>query len=381
MAPGAASCAHCAYVASGAPFYRPPPRGVGGGGGGCCSLTGVAWLVALFAVLIMVADERRLLGGRANPHAHVDMRGRVALVTGVSRNGLGLETAAQLAAQGATVLVTGRDRARLDEAAALASVRSGGGGGSVDASLPLLDLGDLSSVRAFAAAALVAHPRIDVLVLNAGVMAIPSLERTVDGLERTWATNHVGHFLLASLLKPALERSAAETGDARVIAVASGAARGGDLSPRSPAVLDANYSHGRAYGVLGVSAYCHSKLANVVMAAELARRAAGTGLRAFSLHPGGVYTELFRSVPYFSLLERALRPLLHALLKTPKEGAQTQLYLATAPIAELKSGAYYDDCAAVTDLRAHPQREDAAVGAALWRQTEALIEASGGRGS
>ena len=126
-----------------------------------------------------------------------------------------------------------------------------------------------------------------------------------------------------------------------------------------------------------MSAYCHSKLANVVMAAELARRAAGTGLRAFSLHPGGVYTELFRSVPYFSLLERALRPLLHALLKTPKEGAQTQLYLATAPIAELKSGAYYDDCAAVTDLRAHPQREDAAVGAALWRQTEELIEGRG----
>ena len=96
VAPGAASCAHCAHVASGAPFYRPPPS-LRGAGGGCCSLTGIAWLVALIAVLVMVADDRRLFGGRANPHAHADMRGRVALVTGVSRNGLGLETAAQLA--------------------------------------------------------------------------------------------------------------------------------------------------------------------------------------------------------------------------------------------------------------------------------------------
>jgi NAD(P)-dependent dehydrogenase (short-subunit alcohol dehydrogenase family) len=377
VAPGSKSCAHCAYVASGAPFYRPPPS-LRGAGGGLCSLTGVAWLVALFAVLIMVADERRLFGGRANPHALADMRGRVVLVTGVSRNGLGLETAAQLFAQGARVVVTGRDRARLDEAAALVAAadgRGGKGGGAVDASLPLLDLADLSSVRAFAAAALAAHPRIDVLVLNAGVMAVPRLERTADGLERTWATNHVGHFLLARLLAPALELSAAETGDARVIAVSSGAARGGDLSPRSAAVLDANYTRGRAYGTLGVSAYCHSKLANCVFAAELARRAAGSGLRAFSLHPGGVYTELFRTVPLFAQLERAVRPILRALLKTPREGAQTQLFLATAPVSELHSGGYYDDCRRVTDFRAHPQLEDAAVGRALWEATEAVVKA------
>jgi NAD(P)-dependent dehydrogenase (short-subunit alcohol dehydrogenase family) len=376
VAPGAASCAHCAHVATGAPFYRPPPGHGGGGRGGCCSLTGVAWLVALFAALIMLADERRVFGGRANPHARAELRGRVALVTGVSPHGIGLETAAQLAAQGATVVVSGRDRGRLGEATRVvaAAAARGAAGGAADATLPLLDLANFSSVRAFAAAALAAHPRIDVLVLNAGVMAVPTLERTADGLERTFGVNHVGHQLLTSLLMPALERSAAATGDARVIVVASGAARGGDLSPTSAAMRDMNYSKGRAYGFIGGPEYCNSKLANCVFAAELARRAEGSGLRAYSLHPGAVHTPLFKHVPGFGFIERVARPLLRALLKTPREGAQTTLFLATAPLAELANGGYYDDCQHVTGMMLHPQVADRAVGKALWEATEQIIK-------
>jgi len=382
VAPGAASCAHCAHVATGAPFYRPPPSLRGAGAESWCSLTGIAWLVALLAALVMVADDRRAFGGRANPHARADLRGRVALVTGVSVNGIGFETVAQLAAQGATVVLAGRDRGRVAEAARLAGAAaakaSGAAAGALDASLPLLDLANLSSVRAFAAAALAAHPRIDVLVLNAGVMILPTLERTVDGLERTFGVNHVAHHHLARLLQPALARSAAETGDARVIAVSSGAARGGDLAPAGAAMRDLNYSKGRSYGFLGGREYCHSKLANCVFAAELARRSAGTGLRAWSLHPGGVYTALFANVPGFSLIERAAKPLLHALLKTPREGAQTTLFLATAPLAEIQAanGGFFDDCRQVTGLLLHPQVGDRAVGEALWTATEGLTKSA-----
>jgi NAD(P)-dependent dehydrogenase (short-subunit alcohol dehydrogenase family) len=385
VAPGATSCAHCAHVATGAPFYRPPASLRGANSAGWCSLTGVAWLVALLAALVMVADDKRLFGGRSNPHARADLRGRVALVTGVSVNGIGFETVAQLAAQGATVVLAGRDRGRVAEAARLAGAAAakagGAAAGAVDASLPLLDLANLTSVRVFAAAALAAHPRIDVLVLNAGVMIIPTLERTVDGLERTFGVNHVAHQYLAQLLQPALARSAAETGDARVIAVSSGAARGGDLSLAGQAMRDLNYSKGRPYGFLGGREYCHSKLANCVFAAELARRSEASGLpglRAFSLHPGGVYTALFANVPGFSLIERAAKPLLHALLKTPREGAQTSLYLASAPLAELRgaSGGFFDDCRRVTGLLLHPQVDDRAIGAALWTATEELIAKS-----
>ena len=173
---------------------------------------------------------------------------------------------------------------------------------------------------------------------------------------------------------PALERSAAATGDARVIVVASGAARGGDLSPTSTAMRDMNYSNGRAYGFIGGPEYCNSKLANCVFAAELARRAEGSGLRAYSLHPGAVHTPLFKHVPGFGYIERVARPLLRALLKTPREGAQTTLFLATAPLAELANGGYYDDCQHVTGMMLHPQVADRAVGKALWEATEQIIK-------
>ena len=204
-------------------------------------------------------------------------------------------------------------------------------------------------------------------------MVVPTLQRTRDGLERVFGVNHVAHALLAQLLAPALEASAAASGDARVVVVSSGAAWWGDVGARSPALLDPLYAKGRRHGFLGISEYGNSKLANAVFAAELARRSAGTGLRAWSLHPGAVYTALFDSVPYFGALERLLGPLLRFVFKTPLEGAQTQLYLATAPLAEVGAlnGRFFDNCAPAWMKSIHSEE----VGRALWRVTDELTSA------
>ena len=252
------------------------------------------------------------------------MDGRTVMVTGATR-GIGLETAVRLAELGADVLVHGRDPGR--GAAALAAVRAASAPGAAPA-LFLADLGSLAGVRGLAAAVRSAHPRLDVLVDNAGVFS-PVRRETADGLELTFAVNVAAPLVLAGALLPALRAAA----PARIVVVSSashwtGEIHWDDLQFASPGAYD------------GIRAYDQSKLAVLMLTLALARRLEGTGVTAVCLDPGDVATSMLASG-------------WPALPGIPVEsGAVTSVYLASAPDAEGVSGVYYEDGAAVTPLAA-----------------------------
>jgi NAD(P)-dependent dehydrogenase (short-subunit alcohol dehydrogenase family) len=249
-----------------------------------------------------------------------DRSGRVAVVTGAN-GGLGLEVARELARKGAHVVMAARDQAKAQEARAsiLAEIP--------DASLEPrpLDLASLASVREAAAATLAGHPRLDVLVNNAGVMGIPE-RRTEDGFEMQLGVNHLGHFALTAMLLPALLGSP----DARVVSVTStGRHTGRAIDPDNPHLLG-RYDPWRAYG--------QSKLANVHFALELDRRfrAAGVPARSIVVHPGLVNTDLqARSVRETGggRSQRFFRGAVRRFGMTPARGALALLRAATDPDA------------------------------------------------
>jgi NAD(P)-dependent dehydrogenase (short-subunit alcohol dehydrogenase family) len=244
-----------------------------------------------------------------------DLTGRRAIVTGAT-SGLGLETARVLAARGAHVLLTGRDEERTDQA--VRRVRAAVPGGSVEPAG--LDLADLSSVRAFAAEA-GALP-VDLLVINAGVMALPSREVTLDGFERQVGTNHLGHFALTGLLLPALLAAPAP----RVVTVSSimhwiGVMTVDDLQSEQ------RYDPWQAYA--------RSKLANLLFARELNRRvrAAGVDLVSVAAHPGYTRTRLVANGPAqgHPVLGAAFRAGSAIVGQGVRSGALPQLRAATDP--------------------------------------------------
>jgi protochlorophyllide reductase len=241
-----------------------------------------------------------------------DLSGRVAVVTGAN-SGLGLETSAALAAHGATVVMASRNADRLQTA--IAEVRRRTPDASVE---PLtLDLASLAAIQDAAASLLGGHPEIDLLVDNAGVMAIPRSE-TVDGFEMQFGTNHLGHFALTGLLLPAMTR----THGSRIVAVTSQARHIGRIN------LDD--LHGRKrYGRW--SAYSQSKLANLVFVLELDRRlrAAKSETIAVAAHPGYAATNLQSGSNWFQNTYYALGNIL--LAQPAAAGAWPQLYAATAP--------------------------------------------------
>ena len=248
-----------------------------------------------------------------------DLSGRTAVVTGAN-SGLGLETALELARHGATVVMACRNLEK--GAQALAQVKESGGDG---ASLARLDLADLASVREFAREIDATHPRLDMLINNAGVMAIPH-RTTADGFEMQLGTNHLGHFALTGLLLETLVRSPG----ARIVNVSSmanmiGYIRFGDLQS------ERRYSKWLAYG--------QSKLANLLFTFEMDRRirAAGKDLASLAAHPGYAHTNLMSVGPEMAgatiqgrLIEGANR----LLAQSAAQGALPTLYAATDPKAE-----------------------------------------------
>lgn len=275
------------------------------------------------------------------------MEGKTALVTGAT-GGIGLETAAAIAAQGARLLVTARDPARGDAAAAEIRRRA------PDARVETL-LADLSSqrqVRALAAEVQRRTDRLHLLVNNAGAIVMKR-ELTEDGLERTFATNHLAYFLLTTLLEPLLRASA----PARIVNVASGA--------HFRQTLDlADLQSERGYA--GMRVYGRSKLANILFTYELARRLEGSGVTANCLHPGVVATGFAaRSGGWMELGWKIIRP----FILTPAEGAKTSILLATSPSVEGVTGQYF--------VREKPARSsgvsrDPALARLLWEASERL---------
>ncbi|MGE0388002.1 MAG: oxidoreductase [Gammaproteobacteria bacterium] len=294
--------------------------------------------------------------------AGIRLDGRTALVTGAN-TGLGTETARALAAAGARVIMTARNAER--GAAALAQVRAQVPGAEVE--LVDLDLTSLASVRACAQAVLARHDRLHLLINNAGVMATP-FERTRDGFELQMGTNHLGHFLLAGLLAPALLRAA----PARVVAVSSLGHYWSDIRWDDPNWERTPYDKWQAYG--------QSKTANILFAVELDRRLWERGVNAFSLHPGAIHTELGRYMTPEDLANVAKMAEQGATQwKTVPQGAASSVWAATAPGLVTQGGAYIQDCQVqrVGDFNSRvghaPWARDLQSAARLWELSERMV--------
>ena len=288
-----------------------------------------------------------------------DLSGRRAIVTGAN-SGLGMEVARELARHGAAVVLACRDLAKGRRA--LEAVRAVAGG--TEPVLARLDLADARSIADFARARAAAHlDGLDLLVNNAGIMAPPRQE-TADGFEAQLGTNHLGHFALTGLLLPALLRRP----NPRVVTVSSVAHRMEAIS-FDDLQGERRYRRWRAYG--------QSKLANLLFALELDRRAraARSALVSVAAHPGYAATNLQTSAPprHEALAMRVLNPL---VAQSAAMGALPLLFAAT--VEDLPGGTYIGPDGAA-EMRGHPRpvspsrrAEDAGVAARLWRVSEAL---------
>jgi retinol dehydrogenase-14 len=280
------------------------------------------------------------------------MSGATVVVTGANA-GVGLETAAGLVDLGARVVLTARDEAKGANAAD--RIRGRGGPGTVE--VAPLDLASFASIRHFAREVAPGLGRLDVLVNNAGLV---QLDHTVteDGFETTFGVNHLGHFLLTTLLVDQLRSSA----PARVVVVASLAHR----SARSGLDFE-DLQAERGYSPIG--AYNRSKLANIYFTRELARRLAGSGVTANSLHPGFVASRLGRDGDG-GLLGNIAMTLGRPFAISPARGARTSIYLASSPAVADVTGQYFARC-----REARPSRvatdDDAA--RRLWSVSEELV--------
>lgn len=287
--------------------------------------------------------------------------GRTYLVTG-GTSGLGYETALALAGAGAQVIVAARDDAARGNSV-IASIRQQVPHARLQ--YEPFDLGDLSSVRALAVRTSASFPRLDGLINNAGIMAPPERGLSVDGFERQFAVNYLGHFALTAGLLPLLREASAP----RVVTVSSIAANGGSID-----FADLQSTQ----GYVPMKAYAQSKLACLMFAMELQRRsdAAGWGLRSVAVHPGIAVTELVARGPGLDSPQGRQWLSNRARLQTAAQGAVPALFAATA--AEARGGAYYgptgaNEVAGPVGLAAvPPQAQDIAVAARLWAITEEI---------
>lgn len=282
-----------------------------------------------------------------------DMQGKTVVVTG-GNSGIGLETAEALAGMGARVIVTARN-ADKGRAAVAGIVQRLGGHAQVQ--LVVFDLSDLASVRRGADEILEQAPRLDVLVNNAGVV-LSERHETVDGFEATFATNHLGPFLLTNLLLDRIREST----PSRIVNVASTAhntARKG--IPFDDLQSTKHYRGMRVYG--------ESKLANILFTLELARRLAGTGVTANALHPGTVRTGYGADGDARGFLAFGIKIAKPFFLSAAK-GARTSIYLASSPAVEGVTGQYFDKCKPAKSRR---WAQDAEAAQRLWQVSEELV--------
>jgi retinol dehydrogenase 14 len=275
------------------------------------------------------------------------MAGRTVLVTGGS-GGIGKATAVGLAAMGAHLAITGRDRGRTENAA----LEIQAAGGQVE--VFVADLSAQSEVRGLAEEVLQSLSRIDVLINNVGGYW-NTRHVTADRLERTFAVNHLAPFLLTNLLLDRLKHSA----PARVVTVSSHAHADGRI--------DFDDLQGeRSYS--GARAYNQSKLANLLFTYELARRLQTTSVTANALHPGVVNTSFGAEDP--SRVQRLFVPLLRPFMKAPAKGAATSIQLASAPELEQVTGRYFADG---TPKKSSERSYDQAAAARLWQVSADLV--------
>jgi NAD(P)-dependent dehydrogenase (short-subunit alcohol dehydrogenase family) len=281
------------------------------------------------------------------------MHGKVVVISG-GTSGIGEVAAERLAGLGARLVLVARDRARGE--ATLARLRARGPG--VAHVAHYADLSLIADTKRVAAEIAAAEPRIDVLINNAGAM-FGRRQVTADGLELTFATNHMSYFLLTHGLRERLLASA----PARVVNTSSAAHRRADLD------FDDLQS---TRGYRGFMAYSRSKLCNILYTRELARRSAGTGVTANCLHPGFVATRFGdASGGFFSYVVRASK---QVFAISSEKGAETLVYLASSPEVATISGGYFYQCQLATPTRA---AQDDAAARRLWAETARLTGLSG----
>ncbi|XP_069494830.1 retinol dehydrogenase 12-like [Ambystoma mexicanum] len=277
-------------------------------------------LAPVFLFYIAAPYIRKFVGGGVCKST-AKLHGKVVVITGAN-TGIGKETASDLARRGARVVIACRDVAKGEAAASKIRAETG----NEQVVVRKLDLADTKSVGEFAERMRKEEERIHILINNAGVMMCP-YSKTVDGFEMQLGVNHLGHFLLTYLLLDVLKKSA----PARIVNVSSLAHHFGRIKFED---LQCEKSYQSAL------AYCRSKLANILFTRELAKRLKGTQVTVNALHPGSVRSELVR---HSFLLSKAWT-LCSFFIKTPKEGAQTNIYCAVAEELESVSGKYFSDC-------------------------------------
>ncbi len=277
-----------------------------------------------------------------------DLMGKTVLLTGAT-NGIGLEAAVTLARMGAKLVMIGRDPKRTESAAADVKRRSG----SEQVSWLLCDFASQASIRRLADQFRAQHDRLDLLVDNAGGVH-DRRTLTEDGIEATFAVNHLGYFLLTNLLLDLLKKSA----PARIVMTASQAHRAATLD-----FDDLGFEKG--YGIL--KAYNRSKLANVLFTRELAERLKGSGVTVNCLHPGVVATGIWSRAPWF------VRPVLGVVAKlfftSPKKASETITYLAASDEVANVTGGYFEHNREVKPSRL---ARDPQVAKRLWEVSERL---------
>lgn len=275
-----------------------------------------------------------------------DLQGRHFLVTGAN-TGIGKETVRGLALRGAQVTLAGRSEEKTR--AAMAEVLDDAPGADLD--FLQLDLGNLDSVRRAAGEFLGRDQPLHVLVNNAGLAGARGMSES--GFEVTFGVNHVGPFLFTQLLLDRIQESGP---GGRVVNVASQA------HFQAPGI-DWEAVRRPTRTTTGLAEYAVSKLANVLHAQELGRRLEGTGVTAYSLHPGVIASDVWRKVPF------GVRHVMKLFMKSPAEGAKTSLHCATSPDVAGDTGRYYDDSRATpASPLATPE-----LAAELWRRSEQWV--------
>ena len=275
------------------------------------------------------------------------LRGRQVLITGAT-NGIGLAAAEALAARGANVAMVGRAESRTKAAEAL--VKAGAAPGVV-VSTHLADLSSQAAVRKLAAEVVARYGKLDVLVNNAGAM-YTTRQVSVDGIELTWAVNHLAPFLFTKLLLDRLKASP----PARIITTASGAHLGATV-PFDDLNAERSYR--------GFGRYKETKLANILFTSELARRLEGSNVTAHSFHPGFVASGFNRNN---GLLMDMAMLLLRPMSRNVQKGAETLVWLVTSPDVVRSNGRYYVDMQARLPS---PEAQDIATARRLWEISEA----------
>eukprot|EP00095_Tigriopus_kingsejongensis_P007049 snap_masked-scaffold146_size311726-processed-gene-1.1 protein:Tk07049 transcript:snap_masked-scaffold146_size311726-processed-gene-1.1-mRNA-1 annotation:"retinol dehydrogenase 13-like" len=269
--------------------------------------------------------------------------GQTIAITGAN-TGIGLETAKDFYRRGAYVICLCRNVDKGE--AAIQSIKdqlkSDKSTGSIH--LMPMDLSSMDSIRQAGEKLLKEQTRLDILVLNAGVMMSPMHPRTKDGFEMQMGTNHLGHYLLTRMLIPLLKKTAQDHGATRVVTVASMANEFANAPIR---LHDLNWEKEEDFSP--GQAYFHSKMANIMFSRELGKRLADTGVTTYSLHPGVIATELNRHASESSNILAYLFHFLFynmsgGLIKTPWHGAQTTLYCSLDEGLKGQTGKYYMDC-------------------------------------